>query len=158
MLPIFKPKDPADSLIRDIIPPHLIEKTQKKRTTAVRRAAPEATIGPMEDTPTIRILDIPTNATFHDLLDLVRPFNNKRANLPRDPEGFNNNRGVAYVSFHTHEDALVAKNSLNGHPYGNLILRTEWSRNYANWMNANKVNMKKGGDGLFSSSSAYRPR
>jgi len=133
----------TDALIKEIIPVHLIEKTEKTKIKRVAHRPIEHNAGQMEDTPTIRILDLPTNTTFHDLLDLVKPFENKRANLPRDPDGINANRGVAYVSFNTHAQAERAKNSLNGHPYGNLILRTEWSRNYANWMAANEELMKQ---------------
>lgn len=92
----------------------------------------------MESTPTIRILDIPTNTTFQDLLQLVSIFHSKRIKLPRDQEGQAENRGFAFVTFDSHDDALRAKETLNKHAYGTNILHAEWSRNYLNYLNASE--------------------
>jgi len=90
----------------------------------------------MEDTPTIRLLDIPRLTTFHELLDLCRSFRSSKIKLPRDldyPKG-SRNRGFAFIKFNSHADAEYAKNTLNGHAYGTNILHAEWSRKYKNYM------------------------
>ena len=98
-----------------------------------RRYRSRADTTEMEDTPTIRLLDIPTNTQFHDLLDLVRVFHSLKIKLPRDqdyPDG-SRNRGFAFITFSSHEDAERAKDALDGHAYGTNILHAEWSRKYA---------------------------
>lgn len=132
-----------ETLLQEIIPEHL--RQDKSEQKKVRRPADRygrygrrADTTEMEDTPTIRLLDIPTNTQFHDLLDLVRVFHSLKIKLPRDqdyPDG-SRNRGFAFITFSSHEDAERAKNALDGHAYGTNILHAEWSRNYANFMKA----------------------
>jgi len=104
-----------------------------------RRYGSRADTTEMENTPTIRLLDIPTDTQFHDLLDLVRDFHSLKIRLPRDqdyPDGRSRNRGFAFITFSSHEDAERAKYVLDGHAYGTNILHAEWSRKYANFMKA----------------------
>lgn len=132
-----------EELMIDIIPAHLrTDKTEKKQVRRDRELGRgrgrRADTTEMEDTPTIRLLDIPRNTTFHDLLDLVRVFHSLKIKLPRDrdvPDG-SMNRGFAFITFSSHEDAERAKNALDGHAYGTNILHAEWSQNYENFMNA----------------------
>jgi len=133
-----------ETLLSEIIPEHLRQdKSQEKKPRRMadrygRRYGSRADTTEMEDTPTIRLLDIPTNTQFHDLLDLVRVFHSLKIKLPRDqdyPDG-SRNRGFAFITFSSHEDAERAKDALDGHAYGTNILHAEWSRNYANFMKA----------------------
>jgi len=148
-----------DELISQIIPDALRvpekDQSQKKRRPMSRyaRGGKMPNVTEMEDTPTIRLLDIPRNTTFQDLLDLVKGFHSRRIKLPRDHEcPDHKNRGFAFITFDTHEAAERAKTALNGHPYGTNILHAEWSRNYANYMNADPETKRKvagSGDSMF---------
>lgn len=161
-----------ETLLQEIIPEFLRKEQQEpkkiRRTIGGRysrggRGPPDVT--EMEDTPTIRLLDIPTNTTFQDLLDLVKGFHSRRIKLPRDhDQPDNRNRGFAFITFDSHKDAERAKHTLNGHAYGTNILHAEWSRNYANFMKADEETKRKvagSGDGyrsFGSSRPAGRPR
>lgn len=139
----FIKRPQQEILLSEIIPVHL--RQDKSETAKPKRMAdrygrygrrPDTT--EMEDTPTIRLLDIPTNTQFHDLLDLVRVFHSLKIKLPRDHDysDGSRNRGFAFITFSSHVDAERAKEALHGHAYGTNILHAEWSRNYANYMKA----------------------
>lgn len=92
-------------------------------------------------------MDIPRSTSFEDLRALVNGFHSKRIKLPRDQADQDQNRGFAFVTFATHQDAKRAKETLHGHAYGTNILHCEWSRNYLNYLNANpeiKAALEKG--------------
>jgi len=148
MADLFK-KSETQTLFESFLPKHLVDQT-KKQAAGTKKLAPNP-FGPrkfrsteeMEDTPTIRILDIPRSATFQDLLTLVSGFRSKRIKLPRDQMNTDHNRGFAFVTFDEYRDAKVAKNTLHGHAYGTNILHCEWSRNYLNYLKANPGVQKK---------------
>jgi len=87
--------------------------------------------GPHDDNdPTIRISNIPENATQDDMNQLLRPFHINKLRLAKknyEPYG---NRGFAFVTFNSIKDAYVAMMKLTGHKYGHMILKAEWSDNY----------------------------
>lgn len=151
-------KNEQDALIQDIIPEHILKgesqgpkKKANKSLSHMDRRNDE-----FEDTPTIRILDIPRQTTFADLRELVRRFHSQRIKLPRDQNSENENRGFAFVTFDSHSDAEKAKDALNGHAYGTNILHCEWSRNYVNYLNANPAIKERMSSGLVR--RAGRPR
>jgi len=135
-----------DNLIKKLVPEHMRVNEKKAETRKVlprgrgdrRRISTD-----IEDTPTIRISDLPRTTTFHDLLELVQGFRSSRIKLPRDPTGEHENRGFAFVAFNTHEHAERAKNAINNHPYGTNILHCEWSRNYLNYLDQNPIEKRK---------------
>lgn len=146
-----------ETLLSEIIPDFMrqekTESQKKRRPISSRFGRRLPNVTEMEDTPTIRLLDIPRNTTFQDLLDLVKGFHSRRIKLPRDHEcPDHKNRGFAFITFDSHDAAERAKKALNGHPYGTNILHAEWSRNYANYMNADAETKRKvagSGDSMF---------
>jgi len=154
---LMKNRSEQEELISQIIPDHLrVDKNdvKKVRRSGFRTRRERADTTEMEDTPTIRLLDIPRLTTFHDLLDLCRSFRSSKIKLPRDhdyPDG-THNRGFAFITFNSHDDAEHAKNTLNGHAYGTNILHAEWSRNYKNFMDASpevQASVRMSGSGGF---------
>jgi len=151
-------KSAAHSLLEEIAPKHVIEgESNKNKKAAVKEPmgfgfgrgnrGRYSDVHQMEETPTIRLLDIPRSTSFEDLRALVNGFHSKRIKLPRDQSDQDQNRGFAFVTFATHQDAKRAKETLHGHAYGTNILHCEWSRNYLNYLNANpeiKAALEKG--------------
>jgi len=80
--------------------------------------------------PTIRISNIPENATQDDMNQLLRKFHSNRVRLARRNYPPYGNRGFAFVSFSTVQDAYTAMVKLTGHKYGHMVLTAEWSDNY----------------------------
>merc|ERR1719483_833561 len=82
----------------------------------------------------IWLSNIPKDKQFHDLLNLVKfdlKLSSLNIKLPQDrdyPDG-SRNRGFAFIKFPSHEDAVRAKNALDGYAFGN-ILSAEWAQNY----------------------------
>jgi len=128
-------------------------KTQQKRRE--RQPNQRSMHTEFDDKPTIRIMEIERDATYDDIKALIRPFDSSaKIKLPkeRDPEQRRRgekpsndapNRGFAFVTFSSHSIAERAKKELHGHPYGNLILHVEWSRNYKNYMKEHKLDPSK---------------
>lgn len=143
---MFNSKTKAGAILVELAGNEVIQQEKKQQIT-VKKVEPMGRFGgrkpyssnteDMEETPTIRILDIPRNTSFQDLLQLVSGFRSKRIKLPRDQLQQDQNRGFAFVTFDSYSDAKQAKERLHGHPYGTNILHCEWSRNYLNFLKAN---------------------
>lgn len=87
--------------------------------------------GPHDDSdPTIRISNIPENATQDDMNQLLRPFHMNKLRLAKKSYHETGNRGFAFVTFDTIQDAYTAMVKLTGHRYGHMVLNAEWSDNY----------------------------
>jgi len=87
--------------------------------------------GPHDDNdPTIRISNIPENATQDDMRQLLRKFHFNKLRLARKTYAPSGNRGFAFVTFTTIQDAYTAMVKLTGHKYGHMVLKAEWSDNY----------------------------
>jgi len=87
--------------------------------------------GPHDDNePTIRISNIPENATQEDMKQLLRQFHFNKLRLARKNYAPSGNRGFAFVTFTTIQDAYTAMVKLTGHKYGHMVLKAEWSDNY----------------------------
>jgi len=87
--------------------------------------------GPHDDNdPTIRISNIPENATQEDMKQLLRQFHFNKLRLAKKTYAPSGNRGFAFVTFTTIQDAYTAMVKLTGHKYGHMVLKAEWSDNY----------------------------
>jgi len=148
--PVFKGYEP-DKLLKEIL-----SDSQRKRISGPKQIfssrkntlnSHSSRSSEIEKLPTIRILDLPRETSFHDIRDLVRGFNSKKIKLPKDNnrrpdavDGVEYNRGFAFVQFSCEEDAIHAMEGLNKYPYGTNILHVEWSRNYQNYKQQLKNN------------------
>jgi len=159
-------KSEQEQLVQDIVPEHIYKESMITKQRPKTRAYDSHKRGhqnQIENTPTIRILDLPTTTQFSDLLNLVSMFHSRKIKLPRDQDRENHNRGFAFVTFDSHNDALRAMKSLNGHAYGTNILHAEWSRNYKNYLEANPeerqlIDAREGMGGFAPRRGAGRPR
>jgi len=130
-----------------------------------RRGGGGGGAGPHDDNePTIRISNIPENATQDDMNQLLRPFHMNRLRLAKKYQE-SGNRGFAFVTFSTIQDAYTAMVKLTGHRYGHMVLKAEWSDNFKkNNPNGVKITdeMKRIAQGplrkTFSSSRSYGRR
>ena len=78
-----------------------------------------------ENPYTVRISNLPEICTEQDIRDLCKPIALvTRAHVVRDMRT-QNCRGSAFVSFSTMHDVERVVKIINGHPYGNLILKAE---------------------------------
>jgi len=136
-----------DALLAEIMPTWLKQQENAEKKGTLKKYVPKFSTmnaNPMhsqqEENPTIRILDLPRNATFNDIRSLVYPFHSKKVSLPKDSRGEQNeagdypNRGFAFAQFASRADGEKAKKALDGHAYGTNIIHVEWSRNYLNYL------------------------
>lgn len=134
-------KNQQNILLKELVPKFRRETGKKIQKQEQDKSQKFQNSDEIEETPTIRILDLPRNASFDDIRILVHSFKSKHIKLPRDNENSkHNNRGYAFITFDNHLQAEYALKSLNGHGYGTNILHVEWSRNYLNFI---KKNQKK---------------
>ena len=79
------------------------------------------------DEPSVRVSNLPEEATDMDIRELFGSFGPiLRATVVKDKVTFRS-KGFAYVNFAYPEDAQKAINKLDKHGYGNLILQVGWS-------------------------------
>lgn len=81
-----------------------------------------------ENTPTIRVSNIPDNTSENDLRHLFGAFGKiTRLFLARDKET-RALRGFAFIHYTTRSEAEAAIEKLHGHCYGRLLLQVEWAK------------------------------
>lgn len=79
------------------------------------------------DKSCIRLSNITKNATENDIFYLCNFFGKtKKTFLVKDKEK-NLSLGYAFVTYYSDSDAKYALDTLNGHPYDNLILKTDYA-------------------------------
>ena len=77
---------------------------------------------------TIRVTNLPEEATENDLNELFKSFGRvTRVYLAKD-KNTQQSRGFAFVNFQNKEDAQRAILGVNGYGYHHLILKVEWSK------------------------------
>lgn len=80
------------------------------------------------DEYTIRVTNLPEEATDTDLSELFKPFGKvQRVFLARD-RTTHQSRGFAFVTFQSKEDAQRAIYGVNDYGYHHLILKVEWAK------------------------------
>jgi translation initiation factor 3 subunit G len=79
-----------------------------------------------EDASTLRLTNLPDYCTDRDLRDLCGFKPLARAFLAKDFDT-GKCKGYAFVTYSSRDDAAQALAALNGHGYGNLILKAEWA-------------------------------
>jgi len=81
---------------------------------------------------TIRISNLPRDVREGDIRELFERFGRLgRVSVPKketSEKGVVENKGSAFVEFKWREDAERAMERLQGHTYGNLILKLEWAK------------------------------
>ena len=82
--------------------------------------------GGRDDSCTIRLTNLPDYCADKDLRELCSFLRISRAFLSKDFDT-GKCKGYAFVTYETKEDAGRAIAILNGHGYGNLILKAEWA-------------------------------
>jgi len=98
-------KNQQNILLEELVP-KFIRETKKKMRKERKKHERFQNSNEKEDIPTIRIMDLPRNASFDDVCKLVNSFNSKRIKLPRDTKNLEQkNRGYAFISFENHKQA-----------------------------------------------------
>ncbi|EGF80129.1 hypothetical protein BATDEDRAFT_88546 [Batrachochytrium dendrobatidis JAM81] len=85
--------------------------------------------GRKDDTDTVRMSNLSEDATEQDVRDLVAKYGTPaRVRVVTD---YNTHRckGFAFISFYDRSTAERVIQKLDGHPYDNLILSVDWSKN-----------------------------
>jgi translation initiation factor 3 subunit G len=81
-----------------------------------------------KDDYTIRVTNLPEEATETDLMELFKPFGKvSRIFLAKD-KNTQASRGFAFVNFMNKEDAQRAIWGVNDYGYNHLILKVEWAK------------------------------
>jgi len=80
------------------------------------------------DDYTIRVTNLPEEATENDLMELFKPFGKvNRIFLAKD-KNTQASRGFAFVNFQNRDDAQRAIWGVNDYGYNHLILKVEWAK------------------------------
>lgn len=81
-----------------------------------------------KDDFTVRVTNLPEEATETDLMELFKPFGKvNRIFLAKD-KNTQVSRGFAFVNFQVKEDAQRAIWGVNDYGYNHLILKVEWAK------------------------------
>ncbi len=80
------------------------------------------------DDYTVRVSNLPEEATEHDLQELFKPFGKVSRTFLAKDKNKQISRGFAFVTFFNYDDAQRAIWSVNGHGYNHLILKVEWAK------------------------------
>ena len=77
---------------------------------------------------TLRVRNLTDEATEADLRELFAPFGAvKSARINKDWKT-GRSIGVAFVAFYEHQDAVRAREKLNGYGYNHLLLSVDWTQ------------------------------
>ena len=81
-----------------------------------------------KDDYTVRVSNLPEEATDNDLMELFKPFGTvNRVFLAKD-KNKQISRGFAFVTFMNKDDAQRAIWGVNDYGYNHLILKVEWAK------------------------------
>ena len=81
-----------------------------------------------KDEYTVRVTNLPEEATETDLMELFKPFGKvNRIFLAKD-KNTQASRGFAFVNFQVKDDAQRAIWGVNDYGYNHLILKVEWAK------------------------------
>jgi len=81
-----------------------------------------------KDEFTVRVTNLPEEATENDLMELFKPFGKvNRVFLAKD-KTTQASRGFAFINFQNKEDAQRAIYGVNDYGYAHLILKVEWAK------------------------------
>jgi len=84
--------------------------------------------GLAKDEFTVRVTNLPEEATENDLMELFKPFGKvNRVFLAKD-KNTQASRGFAFINFQNKEDAQRAIYGVNDYGYAHLILKVEWAK------------------------------
>lgn len=123
----FKDMAPSGSAAEDLSPEVIVNDGAKRYVPpSLRNKDPNDLDGGRDDSCTIRLTNLPDYCTDRDLRDLCSFLRIARAFLSKDFDT-GKCKGFAFVTYETKEDAAKAIATLNGHGYGNLILKAEWA-------------------------------
>jgi len=83
---------------------------------------------PAKDEFTVRVTNLPEEATENDLMELFKPYGKvNRVFLAKD-KTTQASRGFAFINFQNKEDAQRAIYGVNDYGYAHLILKVEWAK------------------------------
>ena len=82
----------------------------------------------LADEFTIRVTNLPEEATEGDLMELFKPFGKVTRTFLAKDKNTQQSRGFAFVNFQHRDDAQRAILGVNGYGYHHLILKVEWSK------------------------------
>lgn len=77
---------------------------------------------------TVRVSNLPEEATEHDLQELFKPFGKVSRTFLAKDKNKQISRGFAFVTFFNYDDAQRAIWGVNGYGYNHLILKVEWAK------------------------------
>jgi len=80
-----------------------------------------------KDEYTIRVTNLPEEATESDLMELFRPFGKVNRTFLAKDKNTQVSRGFAFVNFQNKDDAQRAIWGVNDYGYNHLILKVEWA-------------------------------
>ena len=80
------------------------------------------------DDYTIRVTNLPEEATESDLMELFKPFGKVNRTFLAKDKNTQVSRGFAFVNFQNKDDAQRAIWGVNDYGYNHLILKVEWAK------------------------------
>lgn len=86
------------------------------------------TIFLLGDDYTIRVTNLPEEATESDLMELFKPFGKVNRTFLAKDKNTQVSRGFAFVNFQNKDDAQRAIWGVNDYGYNHLILKVEWAK------------------------------
>lgn len=81
-----------------------------------------------KDDYTIRVTNLPEEATESDLMELFKPFGKVNRTFLAKDKNTQVSRGFAFVNFQNKDDAQRAIWGVNDYGYNHLILKVEWAK------------------------------
>ena len=86
--------------------------------------------GPLSknDDFTVRVSNLPEEATENDLQELFKPFGRVSRTFLAKDKSKQTSRGFAFITFMNREDAQRAIWGVNDYGYNHLILKVEWAK------------------------------
>lgn len=84
--------------------------------------------GQQREEYTIRVTNLPEEATENDIMELFKPFGKVNRVFLATDKVTKQSRGFAFVNFQNKDDAQRAIYGVNDYGYHHLILKVEWAK------------------------------